>query len=264
VTSKRRATLGPSHAERALFARLARDRNGVARDALVVRFLPLARQLARRYRNGEDGEDLEQVAAIGLLKAIDRFDPERGLAFSTFAVPTIVGELKRHLRDRGWSVHVPRPLQELAARVERISVDLVTELGRAPTVTELAARTGAPRRHVLDALQATTARSAVSLDQPWPDGGDESRIARELATTDSGFATVEDAEQLHALLGKLSARDRLILELRFRDDHSQTHIADLVGLTQMQVSRLIRRTIDQLQREAGASPAPELRRARAA
>src|SRR4029079_1652892 len=128
----------------ALFERLARDRDMAARDALVRHFLPLSRQLARRYRSRQDVDDLEQIAAIGLLRAIDRFDPDRGVTFPTFAVPTILGELKRYLRDNDWSVHVPRALQDLAVRTERVSIDLVAELGHPPTLAELSVRIGAP------------------------------------------------------------------------------------------------------------------------
>jgi RNA polymerase sigma-B factor len=236
----------PSRPERALFARLARDRDVATRDALMRQFLPLSRQLARRYGGGQDRDDLEQVAAIGLLMAIDRFDPNRGVTFSTFAVPTILGELKRHLRDNGWSVHVPRSVQELAIRVERVSVELVGELGRAPTVAELTVRVGASTERVEEAVHAATARFAVSLDQPWPDADEETPALHELATTDPGFEIVDDAERLDGLMRALSARDRLILELRFRDDRQQAKIADIVGISQMQVSRLIRRAIDQL------------------
>jgi len=248
--------------EHALFERLARDRDMAARDALVRHFLPLSRQLARRYRSRQDVDDLEQIAAIGLLRAIDRFDPDRGVTFSTFAVPTILGELKRYLRDNGWSVHVPRPVQELALRVERVTVDLVAELGRAPTPAELADRIGAPAERVLEAVHAAAARVAVSLDEPWPNPDDESpRRTHELATTDVGFETVENAEQLDGLMRILTARDRLILELRFRDDQQQSKIADIVGISQIQVSWAIRRAVSRLRSAAGAAPhAPAERR----
>jgi RNA polymerase sigma-B factor len=246
---------GQLASERALFERLARDRDMAARDALMRHFLPLSRQLARRYVGRQDGDDLEQVAAIGLLKAIDRFDPDRGVTFSTFAVPTILGELKRYLRDSGWSVHVPRSVQELVLRVERVSVDLVGELGRAPTPAELADRIDAPVERVVEAVHAATARYAVSLDQPWSLPDDDSpRRTHELPTTDLGFETVEDAEQLDGLLRILSARDRLILELRFRHDQQQAKIADIVGTSQIQVSRTIRRAVERLHAVADAAP----------
>jgi len=238
--------------ERALFARLAREPRGGARDALVRRFLPLARHLARRYRNVEDPEDLEQVAALGLLKAIDRFDPDRGLAFSTFAVPTITGELKRHLRDRGWSVRVPRSVKDLAVRVERVSAVLVSELGRPPTVAELAARADAPLEHVVEALAAAAARRAVSLDRPALGGDEVDAFRREVAIVDPRFAAMEDADQLRTLMRVLGERDRRILELKLREDRCQREIGEELGLSQMQVSRLIRRAVGRLERAADA------------
>ena len=238
--------------ERALFARLAREPRGGARDALVRRFLPLARHLARRYRSVEDPEDLEQVAALGLLNAIDRFDPDRGVAFSTFAVPTITGELKRHLRDRGWSVRVPRSVKDLAVRVERVSADLASELGRSPTVAELAARADAPLEHVVEALTAAAARRAVSLDRPAPGDDEVDAFRREVAIVDSRFAAMEDADQLRTLMRVLGERDRRILELKLREDRCQREIAEELGLSQMQVSRLIRRALGRLERAAGA------------
>ncbi len=228
--------------------------SGAARDEMVERFLPLSRQLARRYRGAEDVDDLDQIAAVGLLKAVDRFDPERGVAFSTFAVPTILGELKRHLRDRGWAVHVPRAVQELSVRVERVSTDLVGELGRSPTVAELSVRADAPPERVLEALHASVTRFSLSLDQPRANGDDDP-LGREIATIEPGFAAVEDAEQLGGLMRSLSERDRRIIDLRFREDRRQTQIAAIVGLSQMQVSRRIRYSIERLQRAAEMSEA---------
>lgn len=256
-------TLARRREERELFARLARDRDGPAQAALVERFMPLARQLARRYYGREDLEDLEQVAAIGLLKAMDRFDPDRGLAFSTFAFPTILGELRRHFRDRGWMVRVPRELQKLAGRIDRLSEELLGELGRTPTVPELADRAAVTTEQVIEALQAATARRALSLDQPRRDT-EEGEIGRELAVEEPGFAMVEDAVMLEDLMQILSERERLILMLRFRDDRVQSQIADLTGLTQMHVSRLIRDAIERLRlaatsRHSFEEPAPAAR-----
>ena len=233
--------------ERALFARLAVDRSPATRDALVERFMPLARQLARRYRNGYELEDLEQVAAIGLVKAIGRFDPDRGLAFSTFAFPTIMGELRHHLRDHGWSVRVPRDLQELYVRVERATGDLATELGRAPTAAELADRVGSSVEQVLETRQATTARRADSLDQPRNGAEDPDAAGIEVAIDEVGFAAAEDAAVLDDLLKVLSERERLVLQLRFGEDLTQSQIGEIAGVSQMQVSRLVRRAIAQLQ-----------------
>ena len=229
--------------ERALFDRL-RDGDQTARAALVERFLPLARMLAQRYRAGDEADDLEQVAAIGLLKAIDRFERERGLAFSTFAFPTIVGELKRHFRDRCWSVRVPRSVQELAAGLEHVSHDLHGTLGRAPTVAELA--DGAGAEQVLEALQIGGARWASSLDEPRREGEDTDAPRREVAVEEPGFAAVDDSAMVDDLLRRLDPRDRLILELRFREDLVQSQIGERLGISQMQVSRIIQRAIDQL------------------
>jgi RNA polymerase sigma-B factor len=236
--------------EGALFDRL-RDGDPIARAALVERFLPLSRMLARRYRAGDETDDLEQVAAIGLLKAIDRFEPERGLAFSTFAFPTIVGELKRHFRDRCWSVRVPRSMQELAARVEHVSHDLHGKLGRAPTVAELADGADTNVEQVLEALQVGGARWASSLDEPRREGEEDDALGREVAVEEPGFAAVDDSVIVDDLLRRLDPRDRLIVELRFREDLIQSQIGARLGISQMQVSRIIRRAIDQLRLAAG-------------
>jgi RNA polymerase sigma-B factor len=239
--------------ERVLFDRLVRDPDQLTRDVLVERYLPLARKLAAGFSRSDDIEDLEQVAAIGLVKAVDRFDPERGVAFSSLAVPTIVGELKRHLRDRGWAVHVPRPLKELSLRVERVSTQLAGELGRSPTVSELAAATDSSSERVLEALHAAGVRRASSLDQP---GSHDEGAAggREIAVEDPGFSTVEDAAMLDELMHVLAPRERLILELRFRDDRLQSQIAKFVGVSQMHVSRVIKRSLEQLNSAAADQP----------
>jgi RNA polymerase sigma-B factor len=239
--------------EHALFERFARDRDQAARDVLVERYLPLARKLAATFRHGEDSEDLEQVAAIGLVKAVDRFELERGLAFSTYAMPTILGELKRHFRDQSWTVRVPRSVKELAVRVERVSVELVSELGRSPTVPELADATNSTGERVLDALEATAARHVSSLDGPHTVTG-ESDGTRDVSVEDPGFSAVEDAAMLEKLLCMLHPRDRLIVELRFREDRLQWQIAEVVGVSQMHVSRVIRRSINQLALAALARP----------
>ena len=249
TTNERSATR--DREERALFDRM-HGGDATARADLVDRFLPLARKLARGYRGGEDAEDLEQVAAIGLVNAIDRFDPDRGLAFSTFAFPTIVGELKRHFRDRCWSVRVPRSLQELARRLERVSSELHATLGRAPTVAELADGADATVERVLEALQVGGARWASSLDAPLRDADDPDTPGREIAAEEPGFAAVDDAELVDKLLRHLEPRDRLILELRFREDLVQSQIAARVGISQMQVSRIIKRAILQLQNAAAS------------
>lgn len=228
--------------ERALFQRLAREGTPAARDAIVTRFMPLARQLARRYGRGAELEDLEQVAALALLKAIGRFDPERGLAFSSFAFPTIVGELKRYLRDHAWSVRVPRALQELHLRAERATRELTAELGRAPTPAELAERVDSTVELVLEARQVTTARHAVSLDQRL-ESDDEGGLVPDVAVEDDGFKTAENSAFLGGLAETLTERERLILRLRFERDLTQTEIGEIVGLSQMQVSRVLRNAL---------------------
>jgi RNA polymerase sigma-B factor len=239
--------------ELALFERYARDHDHATRDVLVERYLPLARKLAASFRHGGDSDDLEQVAAIGLVKAVDRFELERGLAFSTYAMPTILGELKRHFRDQSWTVRVPRSVKELAVRVERVSTDLVSELGRSPTVPELALATNSTGERVLDALEATAARHVSSLDGPYTVTG-ESDNSRDVSVEDPGFSAVEDAAMLEKLLGLLHPRDRLIVELRFREDRLQWQIAEVVGVSQMHVSRVIRRSINQLALAAIGQP----------
>jgi RNA polymerase sigma-B factor len=213
------------------------------RAGVVERFMPMARQLARRYEGGrEDLDDLEQVAAIGLLKAIDGFDPERGVAFTSFAFPTILGELKRHFRDRGWAVRVPRPLQDRVSRIDALTTELSGELGRAPTVAEIAARSGATSEQVLEGLQAAKARHVASFDQPRSDRGESYDVAVE----DPGFERAENAADLEYLMRMLGERERLILHLRFREDRLQSQIAEITGVSQMHVSRLISRSIERL------------------
>jgi RNA polymerase sigma-B factor len=196
-------------------------------------------------------DDLTQVASLGLLKAIDRFDPERGLAFSTFAVPTILGEIKRDFRDRGWMVRVPRPVQELKLRLDTITQTLTGELGRSPTAAELANRARVTVEEVLEALAAATAHYPDSLDCPVSVDGDDA-IDFLAAGDDPGFARVEDAAVVEGLLGTLPERDRLVLRLRFEDDLTQAEIGRLLGLSQMHVSRIIRHSITTLQEHSAA------------
>ena len=232
--------------EERLFARLVVDRSPAARDAIVEQFMPMARGLARRYRHVENIEDLEQIAAIGLLKAIDRFDPQRGLAFASFAFPTILGELKRYLRDRGWTVRPPRAIQELAGRVQHASNTLLAELGRAPTMPEIAERVGCTVEQVLEGTQAATARHALSLDQPRRDPDEPGGHGIAVATEETGFGAAEDAMLLERLMRVLTPRERLVLTLRFHDDLTQAQIGETVGVSQMHVSRLIRNAIGKL------------------
>ena len=223
-----------------------------AREALVQRFLPLARQLARRYqRGGEALDDLIQVASLGLLKAIDRFEPTRETAFSSFAVPTILGELKRHFRDKGWSVRVPRDLQELTVRLEPTSDELARELGHVPTLAELAKRLDVSEEQVLEAREAAGAYRAVSLDRPRDDddeGGDG--IGAAFGVEDTGFSEAEDAATVQLLMRVLSEREREVLTLRFSEDLTQAEIGIRIGVSQMHVSRIIRQAIGRLREEA--------------
>jgi RNA polymerase sigma-B factor len=238
--------------EHALFVRLRRDREPAVREALIQRYMPLARHLARRYPAGAEREDVVQVASLALLKAVDRFDPGQGAAFTSFATPTILGEIKRYFRDFGWPVHVPRELQELAVKVERTSEAMTTALGRAPTPAELADELGTDVEHVLEALASDTAHRPIALDRPHNDESDEA--PRALATThERGYSEVEDAVALDSLLDCLPARDRLIVELRFREDMLQREIANALGISQMQVSRVLTRSIQALQDYAGGA-----------
>jgi RNA polymerase sigma-B factor len=222
-----------------------------AREALVERFLPLARQLARRYqRAGEPLDDLIQVASLGLLKAIERFDPGRETAFSSFAVPTILGELKRHFRDKGWSVRVPRDLQELAVKVDRVGEEMGRELGRAPTPAEIGERVGATPEQVLEAREAAGAYRAVSLDRPRNEEEEEGELVDAFGSEDHGFAVAEDAATVERLMRVLTDREREVLRLRFEEDLTQSEIGEIVGVSQMHVSRLIRQSIARLRSEA--------------
>ena len=235
--------------DRRLLERYHREGDRAAREALVQRFLPLARQLARRYQRGSEPlDDLIQVASLGLLKAIDRFDPERPSAFSSFAVPTILGELKRHFRDRGWSVRVPRDLQEMAVRVERVAEELSRSLGRAPTPDEIAEHVGATTEQVLDAREAAGAYRAVSLDRPRDDDEDEG-MADSMGIEDPGFRLAEAAATVERLMAVLNDREREVLRLRFEEDLTQSEIGARVGVSQMHVSRLIRQAVSRLREE---------------
>jgi RNA polymerase sigma-B factor len=238
--------------DRRLLIRYHGEGDPAAREQLVTRFLPLARQLARRYqRGGEQLDDLVQVASLGLLKAIDRFDPARETAFSSFAVPTILGELKRHFRDKGWSVRVPRDLQELAVKVDRVADEMSRELGRSPTPMEIAERTSTTLEQVLEAREASAAYRAVSLDRPRTDDEDDSEsYADAMGGEDPGFRLAEDAATVERLMRVLSDREREVLRLRFEEDLTQSEIGDRVGVSQMHVSRLIRQSIARLRDEA--------------
>jgi RNA polymerase sigma-B factor len=233
--------------EQQLFARHQQG-DRVAREDLVRRFMPLARSLARRYdRSSEPFEDLLQVASLGLLKALDRFDPELGHPFASFAVPTILGEMRRHFRDAGWSVHVPRGSQERALKVRDAQERLANIRGRAPTVQELAEYLELGQDEVIDALQAIQAYESLSLDAPRPGATDEATSYGDaMGHEDERYELVELDATVSAVLGRIPQRERQILRMRFVDDLTQTEIAERVGISQMQVSRLLRRSLDQL------------------
>ena len=220
-----------------------------ARDALVRRFMPLARSLARRYeRSSEPLDDLVQVAAMGLVKAIDRFEPERGNAFVSFAVPTILGELRRYFRDNCWDVHVPRGAQERALKVEQAQGRLTSDRGRAPTVSELAQYLELDTEQVLDAMQAAQAYGVMSLEAPRAAAnGDEAPTYGDmLGELDERYALVEDGVTIAGALKHLPERERLVLALRFGEDMTQSEIAVRIGVSQMHVSRLLRHALEQL------------------
>jgi RNA polymerase sigma-B factor len=224
-----------------------RDGDLAARDELVERLQPLAQRLAARYRHTtESQEDLEQVAYVGLIKAIDRFDPGLG-PFVRYAVPTILGELKRHFRDRGWGMHVSRSLQERFLKVSDAVEQLTTTLGRSPAPREIAAATGFTLEEVLEALDAATAYAPAALDAPR--GGDEDEgatLGETLGREDRGYELVELGATLAPALRALHPRERAILHMRFIEDLTQSEIAERIGISQMHVSRLLRRSIERI------------------
>ena len=217
------------------------------RNQLVTLHQPLVEHLARRFRNrGEPYDDLVQVATIGLIKAIDRYDPERGVEFSTYATPTIVGEIKRWFRDKGWAVRVPRRLQELRLAIGSATSALTQELGRSPTVTELAERVGASEDDVLEGIESAAAYSTLSLDAPDAGETDGPSVLDMLGSEDAALEGVENREALKPLLASLPERERRILLLRFFAGMTQSQIATEVGISQMHVSRLLARTLARL------------------
>lgn len=231
-----------------LFERWRKRQDRDARDELIARYLPLARKLARRYaQSSEPYEDLVQVASLGLVKAVERFDPSRGFAFSSFAVPTIMGELKRYFRDTAWSVHVERGAQERARRISDAQQVLCARTGRTPTVIELAQYLELSQEEVLDGLQTAEAYTSVSLDAPVL-GEDEDETDRldTIGAEDDRLILIEDQATVFSAARSLPAHERRILYLRFAEDLTQSEIADRVGVSQMQVSRLLRRSLARL------------------
>ncbi len=225
------------------FTRLRQYRDRAARDELVLRFMPLARRIASVYYTPRDREDVEQVAYLALVKAVDRFDPTQGNSFASYAAPTIAGEIKNYLRDHTWDVHVPRRLQDRALQTARVQSELTREYGRAPRVQDIAARLGSDPGSVVEALTAANARDAKSLDQGIDrDDSDKPTVADigTRGTEDQGFARAIERAALRDALERLSHQERQVLGLRFLYDLSQSEIARCVGVSQMQVSRLLR------------------------
>jgi RNA polymerase sigma-B factor len=234
-----------------LFERWRRDNDRDARDELIARFLPLARKLARRYvQSSEPYDDLVQVASLGLVKAVERFDPDRGFAFTSFAVPTIVGELKRYFRDTGWAIHVDRGAQERARKINEARQAISARTGRPPRVDELAQYLELSEEEVLDGLQVAEAYGTVSLDAPLAGEEDASRI-ESIGDEDQRLGLVDDQTTIFAAAKHLPQREREILYLRFGEDLTQSEIAERVGVSQMQVSRLLRRSLHRLRQLTG-------------
>jgi RNA polymerase sigma-B factor len=243
--------------ERALFARW-RDGDEAAREALVRHYTPLARGLARRYKNtSEPFEDLFQVAQLGLLKALNRYDADRGFPFQAFAVPTILGELRRYFRNSSWAVHVPRGAQERALSLRDAQQQLSEQCGHAPTVNELAEYLELSTEEVIDGLQALHGYGTLSLDAPrGEDGsGDQETYADALGDEDEGYELVELGLSVTSAMKQITPEQREILQLRFSDELSQTQIAARIGVSQMQVSRLLKRCLDDLRLIASAQAA---------
>ncbi len=237
--------------EARLFERFAQTRDPADLERLTVRYMPLARKLAARYGGGRESfEDLLQVASIGLVNAINRFEPERGFAFSSFAAPTILGELRRHFRDRGWAVRISRDLQERSLQVEKASSELPTRLGRSPSVMEIAEHVRATEEEVLEAIEAGHAHHVASIDARRDNGDGESQsIVETIGDLDGGFETVEHAVQMSSAVTGLSKRDRLVLFRRFAEDRTQSEIAEEIGVSQMQVSRILRASLQKMRYE---------------
>jgi RNA polymerase sigma-B factor len=231
-----------------LFKRWQSQHDQAARDQLIERFLPLARKLARRYVGvNETFDDLFQVSSVGLLKAIDRFDPDRGYAFTSFAVPTILGELKRHFRDTGWALHVPRGQQELAMKIETERERQAALTGRSPTVPELAQAMELSVEEVLDGLEAAAAHHSKSLEVPRNEhDNDDETSADMFGTDDGGYDLVELRATVATAIHRLPEKERQVLGLRFFEDLTQSEIADRLGVSQMQISRILRRALAEL------------------
>ena len=241
---------------RARFVEFAENRDQAVRDELVAAHLGLAEYLARRFANrGEPLDDLVQVASLGLVKAVDRFDPGRGVEFSTYATHTIVGELKRHFRDKGWAIRAPRRMQELYLRLGKVVATLGQELGRSPTISELAVEVEVSEEEVLEALEAGQAYRFASLDAPVGGDGEGESLGARLGSEDRGLDDAERRATLSPLLSQLPEREQLILHLRFFEGLTQSEIASRLGISQMHVSRLLARSVAQLRARATSGDA---------
>jgi RNA polymerase sigma-B factor len=236
-----------------LIAELPEDdpRRTAARDEIVTMHLPLASFLARRFRDrGESLDDLTQVATVGLIKAVDRFEPDRGVQFSTFATPTMVGEIKRHFRDKGWAIRVPRRLQELRLSISRATAELSQSTGRSPTVAELAAYLDVTEEDILEGMESAQAYATLSLDASSADGTEEgATLVETLGEDDPGIGEVEARQTLDPLLAGLPPRERRIIQMRFFENMTQSQIAEQVGVSQMHVSRLLAKSLAQMRTE---------------
>ncbi|MFP3963909.1 RNA polymerase sigma factor SigF [Actinomadura fulvescens] len=229
------------------------------REEIFERYLPMVRSLAGRFtQRGELTEDLQQVGMVGLVKAVNRFDPERGIPFEGYATPTIVGEIKRHFRDRGWAVRPPRNIQELRNELNKARGELTQRLGRSPKVSELAEHTGRDQEEIIEAIAAGEAYQTRSFDQPAGEDDEGPAYADLLGYEDEQLNVVEYREALKAALARLPARERRIVLLRFYGNRTQSQIAEEIGISQMHVSRLLARSLQQLRAEVGAVPEPVL------
>jgi RNA polymerase sigma-B factor len=237
--------------DKVLLRRYHEDGDLAAREELIERYMSLVRSLARRYAyRGEQLDDLVQIGAIGLIKAIDRFDLERGVELTTYATPNIIGEIKRHFRDKGWSVRVPRGLQELNVQVSKLIEQLTVQLGRSPTIPELAKAAGVEEEQVLEALESGRAYSSVSLSTGGGSDEDgELDPLESLGTIEHEYEVSEDRAVLAPGFKVLDERERKILHLRFFSGLTQSQIASEIGISQMHVSRLIRRSLEKIREE---------------
>jgi RNA polymerase sigma-B factor len=255
----------PSLDDKVLLRKYHEEGDLAARDQLIEQYMSLVRSLARRYAyRGEQLDDLVQIGAIGLIKAIDRFDLDRGVELTTYATPNIIGEIKRHFRDKGWSVRVPRGLQELSVQLSRLVEQLTVQLGRSPTIAEIAKEAGVDEEHVLEALESGRAYSSVSLSAGsiGDEDGDLDPLET-IGTEEHQYEVSEDRAVLEPGFRVLDERERRILHLRFFEGLTQSQIAQQIGISQMHVSRLIRRALEKIRDEISVEEedAPPERRA---